>query len=493
MRALLRRCGQGAANWISECLFHSSESWTIDEFSPFDICFLGAVAQVDSDFRTRLKTYLASYRSPLLAAGSIYADGLLESTLGIASVLSHFHRLDKSESREFLAALCRTGTPSMVKPFIDTGIDLDDGDVYRNLLGNAAEVGNIDMVCMLIERGANGALALRNFIDYGRKLSDGLFKHLLELLVEISRPTSFKWMDDDALLEFISSSKALLIHPEAPEILIRRKVFSDELTKCSCVQYLYCNYMCVAIRKRLASMVELLLQDGAYANTMSTWLMFSVKCGAASCTEALIQHGADVTFLDGAGRSALELARSNVTAPHPRIFEPYAHSNSLRCYVTAGEDAETLAVVERAFHVKGQSMTNLTEYEPECGFEVQSHNHRDEIMPVPQNMLKKALGFLFMYHRPPLQENRMESQYHGIDNVWSLSFYEALLVRFFYVLSYVLLLAMETSAFIRGHKRVHMPSRVALSAVSLLLLAFVWGSSLQTMFPWQPDTGRSVT
>ena len=494
LQYLLLYYGPSTANLISESLFHSSEILTVDEFSSFGICFLGTVARVNSGFRARLKAYLASYRSPLLDAGTIYADSLLESTFGMASVLQRFHGMTEWESKKFLAALCRIGTPSMLRPFVDSGVDLNDHDCHDNILGHAAEMGNLDIVCMLIESGANGALALDHFMDHGKGLSDGLFKHLLELLVENSRPTSFRKLSYDALLAVIKSSRALLIHPEAPEILIRRKVFSDELINRSCGarQDYICNYMCVAIRKGLGSVVELLLQHAAYASTLSTWLMFSIESGVASCAEVLIQHGADVNFLDGAGGSAVHRARSNVTAPHPRQAA-YCKGYGIERHATAEEDADTLAVVERAFYLKAQGTTILEKYEPKCGFEVELHDHGDKIMPVPQNIFDKALGFLFTYYRPPLQGHRVGPHYHGIGDLWSLSFHEALLMRFFYVLSYVLLLALEILAFIRGHRRVRMPSRSILSAVALLLLAFIWGSSQQSMFPWKPDTGRSVT
>ena len=492
--SLLFSCGQGALKWISESYLQSIKDLTVDELPPSGICLLGILAQVNPEFRTRLKACLASYRSPLLAAGTSYADSLLESTFGIASVLSHFHRLDRWESRKFLAVLCRTGFPSMLRPFIDAGVDLNDDDCYTNMLGNAAAGGNLDMVRTLMEIGANSALSLFSFIHNDWALSDELYKHLLELLLETSRPTSFQQLCCDALLSVMESSRALLSHPKAAEILFYRKVLSDELIYCPCKQYRPCNYMCVAIRKGLDSVVRLLLQHAAYADTESAWLMFSVERGAASCTEALIQQGADVSFVDEAGRSALQLARTNVTAPHPRIF---THSrNSYFCIkieITAREDAETLAAVERAFELKAQSMKSLEVWRPSNELEPQSLSQEGETMPVAQNMFEKALRFLSTYYTPPTHVYRVGPHYGGIGDLWSLSFYEALLMRFFYALSYVLLLAVGILAVIRGDKRVRMPSRSILSAVALLLLAYIWGSSLQTSLPLKLDNSRSVT
>ena len=381
----------------------------------------------------------------------------------------------------------------MLRPFIDTGIDINHGPQKFNMLGHAAAVGNLDIVCMLIESGANGALAFYVFIRDSEHLSDGLYKQLLELLVENSRPSPFEYWWNDSLLAVIWSSRALLSHPKAPEILFCRKVFSDELINCPCEEHSVCNYMCAAIRNRLDSVVGLLLQHVAYANTKSAWLMFSVERGAASCTEALLRHGADMNFQNKAGRSALQVARSNIASPHPRNCTHRVRLHRHTYQVTAEEDAATLAVVEQALRLKAQSTDSSKEYEPERGFEVQSYDLEDKSTPVPQNIFEKAIGLLSTYYTPGLDEHRVELHYRRIGDFWSLSFYEALRMRFFYVLSYLLLLAVGIIAVIQGKKCVPMPSRTIMSAVALLLLAYIWGSSLQMVLPLKLDNGRAVT
>ena len=131
--------------------------------------------------------------------------------------------------------------------------------------------------------------------------------------------------------------------------------------------------------------------------------------------------------------------------------------------------------------------------EPSCELEVPSHDHGDKPMPVPQNMFEKALGSCLTYYRRPLLVWRSRCCYYKIGDLWSLSFYEALRMRFFYVLSYLLILAVGIVAFIRGEKHVRLPSRSILSAVALLLLAYIWGFSSQMERPLKLDDGRSVT
>ena len=84
--------------------------------------------------------------------------------------------------------------------------------------------------------------------------------------------------------------------------------------------------------------------------------------GAASCTDILTHHGADVTTLDGAGRSALRLAKDLVLSSHPRRLDIALWFKPDREYITAQDDAETLAVVERAFNNKFQGTKTLEDY-----------------------------------------------------------------------------------------------------------------------------------
>lgn len=372
----------------------------------------------------------------------------------------------------------------MVKFFVDTGVDINGGNPRYNSLGHAAAEGNMDVVWLLLEAGANASLALCRFLHYSDHLSDALFKRLLEILVDNARPASFD-LDCDPFLSLLANSRALISHPKAPEILLTQNVFSDKGFGRGACQNHYKSYMYQAISRRNPSVVDLLLQNGAHANTRisdqfkcfgysfesCTWITFSVIYGAASCTDVLIQHSVDVTALDGYGRSAVQLAKMNVFASHPRILG----LNKFREFeITAEQDAETLAVVERAFNRTVQGTKSLDDH-IKLSDEVPPQQHKS--ISALQKRLQKALGILLTPAQKELLHDRLEDLYLELKKVWSLSFYEALLMRFIYVLSYALLLILEILAFIKGHKRIPTPSRSLLSAVAVLMLAFVWGSS----------------
>lgn len=493
--------GRGRIDWIPEFLITSSEPWLVDDFSSLDIFLIGASAQVDAVFRGRLKKELFSYRSPVLANGVASIDDLFETTFGTASIESHFHTLDKRPMYGVSSLVSRTGSTSMMKLFIDMGIDVNGTHVRNNLLGCAAAGGNTDVICMLLEAGAKSSLAVESFLHFSHDLSDASFRLTLEMLVDNAKPASFD-PHNDPLLAVFTSRRARKLCPKAPEMLLNRKIFTDAgfgrgADRANLYRYNY-SYMYQAISNRNPFAVDLLLQNGAQANARVselfdcrwcwfesyTWMTFAVMRGAASCTDVLIQHGADVAASDGAGRSAAQLAKVNASASHPC---PIDHNNWIR-KVSA---EETLAVVERAFKLKFPGTRSLEDHLKLSD----EHNLRpspqpEYPVPVLRNTFGKALELVLTPAQTESLHDRLRKLYCDMRKIWSLPFYEALLVRSIYVLSYALLLAVETNAFIKGHKRIPMPSRSLLSAVALLLLAIVWGSS-QTGITWGSITGQS--
>ena len=486
--------GYGHIDWISDHLFNSSEAWLVDDLSSFQICLIGTMAQVDAVFCAQLKKELACYRSPASFGPTPLADFLFETSFGTAAIQSHFRKLQSYKVYELLSLLCRTGSSAMMKPFMDVGFDLDGGYLGWNLLGSAAAAGNMDTVCMLLEAGANGSLAIGCFLNLEKHLSDTFFRCFLELLVENARPASFDHIDDP-LVAVLSSSRALDSYPQAPEILLDRKIFTKELLgEAGSERGYWKSYMIRAISRRTPSVVDLLLQNGARAEAQisryfdctgkwfesCTWLTISVMYGAGSCADVLIQHGADVTAFDGAGRSAIQLARNLAFGSHPRPVDPI-YFLPLEYYRTAEEDAETLAVVERAFYDKfhgSKSPDDFTTANLANDLALQPPSRRNKIVSVLEKILEKTFAILFTPSQTNHLHHRLRDLYHDIRYIWSLSFYEALRMRSFYVLSYALLLAIETVAFIKGYRRIPMPSRYLLSAVALSALALIWSSSL---------------
>ena len=495
----------GRIDWIPDYLQDPLEPWLVDDLSSSQICLIGTLAHVDAVFSDRLRKELASYRSPASATRPSFGDYLFETTFSAASIQHHFRKLKHFKKDDLMSLLCRTGSTTMLKPFIDIGVDVNQDSFYRNMLGHAAAAGNLDIFYMLLEAGANSSLAIPTFLRYCEHLSDTLFRRLIEILVENARPAPFDRYTDP-LLAIIESSRALCCYPRAPEILLDRKIFTQECfgERASKTSYRY-SYIYQTILRRRSSMVDLLSQNGARADAhishlfdcyddwigVCTWITFSVMYGVASCTDVLIQHGADVTALDGAGRSALQLARNHALGSHPREVEWPRDFNNGRYCVTAEEDAETLAVVERAFNPKFQGTKSPDDY-LNLSNEVapQPPSRRDRLMSLLQETFEKVLGTILTVSQTKLLVHHLKTLYKDTRKIWSLSFSEALLMRCFYVISYALLLAYELNALIKGRKRIPMPSRFNLSAFAFFALAVIWGSS-QGGFFWGSFTAET--
>ncbi|KAL9116614.1 MAG: hypothetical protein Q9187_006861 [Circinaria calcarea] len=473
----------GTIDWIPDLLFHSSESsepWLVDDLSPLAICLIGTLANADTEFRGRLKQYLASYYSPFRICSAHVTDRLFDCTFNPDSILTHFCNLEPYLRRAFLAILCRTDSPSMLKPFMDIGVDINNNSRDTNMLANAATAGNTDVVSMLLDAGANGALAINDFLYKSKHLPEARFKELLQLLVKGARSPVPNDLGRDPLDRILGSSRALSLCPEAPEILLRQGAFNHTLLSGGDARF-YHSYMFGAIMKGDDNLMKLLLQQGAQVDAQiidlfltteqfpgaevdtCTWLTLSVLCGVASCVSILIQHGADVTASHGSGRSAIHIAKSNAVAFHPRIFDAFRYRHS----VTAEKDIETLAVVKRAFDLKFHGTKNSEDYiGPSGQINCPPATRREKFILAIQRAHKKILEFILTRFIP--DRARV---------LWRLSFFEALLMRSIYVLSYFLLFVVEAVAFATGQKPIPKPSRTFLSSVAVLMLAIIWGAS----------------
>lgn len=480
-----------AIDLIPHCVFDTLEPWLVDDLSPFHICLIGTLAHVDAEFCSRLKKELASYRSPASPGPPSFADHLFEITFGMASIKSHFHTLGRDQMSYLLALLCKTGSASMMKLFLEIGVSVEEDDSTYSLLGHAAAAGNKNVVRMLLEAGANGSLAIVTFLRNSEHLSDALFRHYLQLLIDNARPTAFD-ISENPLLEILMSRRALCHYSRAPEILLDRKIFTRRYLGDEASEPRYsASYMFQAILTRNPFVVDLLLRNGARADAQishlfrcsldwlgpCTWITFSVMYGAASCTDALIRYGADVTALDGNARSALQLAQVNASTLHPRTFARPDRWKYEKITITAEEDAQTLAVVERAFNDKYQGKMRLDDYiSPSKELPPQPPSRRGKPVSALQKTLEKALRMILTPTQIEHLHYHLRVFQYEIRGIWSLSFYEILLMCFIYALSYALLLAIELHAFIKGHKRIPMASRTVLSAVAFLALALIWGS-----------------
>ena len=501
----------GSVDWIYTCLLRSSAPWLIDDLSPFQICLVGALAQVDFKFCKRLKSKLATYISPFVHNRDVLCQNVFESSFGFLTIKSLFKKLSEWDQRSFLALLCRTGTTSLVKTFLDLGVDVNCKSTFiLNLLANAAVVNNMEVVRLLIDADADGALAIPCFLGLNStSLSDEQFKRNLGLLVENVKPSSIIAEEYflDPLLSTMTSERACAVCPEASWRLLHKILFNKRYLGTTGDVWYSHSYMYRALLLNDAELVSGLLKRGEDANApvcqsfyclqelrSLTWLTLAIACGNYFCVDVLIQEGADITALDGNGRSAIHMATSNVAHPHPRFFRTWDRSNCKNVdykirdiLITAEEDAEILAIVEHAFNAKFKGTKLLQDYVDICPeLDHQISKQQEEPTSLLQYARDKTLEVFFSPHQIVSLKDHLRILYYHCEHFWSLPFSEALFIRTFYVLSWALLFVRETIALVQGQKRIPVPFRVSLSGLAVLALAIIWSS------PYMDLVNRSI-
>ena len=176
-------------DWIPDLLFRSSELWTANDLSSLDICLIGTLASEDTVFQNRLNRYLINSRSPCFSNRAPDVDSLSQFLFSANSIINHFHKLQESDRQSFLVSLSKKGSAQMMKLFIDTGININEGNYrYLNLLRIVAVAGNTDVVHVLLDAGANATSALAYFLSKDLEVSKAIWEQTFRLLIDSAQP-----------------------------------------------------------------------------------------------------------------------------------------------------------------------------------------------------------------------------------------------------------------------------------------------------------------
>ena len=125
--------------------------------------------------------------------------------------------------------------------------------------------------------------------------------------------------------------------------------------------------------------------------------------------------------------------------------------------------------MRRALNRKFQGWKNLEDYQD-------FHSKMDPLSLTWQGRVISALQEIIVRildSARPLKP-RIKGWQHELHQLWRMPFHEAFLVRFFYVLSYIIFLASEAISFEMGLKVIHLPLWFLFSAFAILMLALIW-------------------
>ena len=364
---------------MSDCLLGQVESWVLEDLASIDVWLIGIWSYANHAFRKQLEQHLESYKSPFKVSRERWRNRVFYSLLCVKNIVIQVQQAPRNLRVQFLHILSRHGTEAMFKPFLDAGIDVNEGHLWNNYLCASASNQNLPIFNLLVRAGASTALALRSFYTYSY-IYDERPKNLFQIILQENNPFTFKdnldnpfkfrgiledpfkyrnnlSENDDPFMDLMISLAGREF-PQAPRILFDRQVFRQEALYGGHDVHISRCYMYNAIKYNRPEIVELCLKHGFQTNGLIgeawncpiahygqlhsyNWLTAAAEFGRASCVDVLVKYGANVDLPDGTDTTALPLARAHVEGKHPPI-------HSLLELVTTSEDRAIFATLAEA-------------------------------------------------------------------------------------------------------------------------------------------------
>ncbi|MCJ1384632.1 hypothetical protein MMC17_007750 [Xylographa soralifera] len=386
---------------------------------------------------------------------------------------------------QFLGMICTFGTFRMLKPFLDAGVDVNEGDqTGDSYLGKAVGAENFEIFQILLDRDAAAGPAFFHLPSMSGPYDH---KHLLRdyipRIVDQVTYMDFNEYFYDPIHNFLRRwSYPNVVIIQALEHFLCTGLFNNGRLFGGESISLDESYIYQALRYGHDRALSLFLKHGIYQQSQignqfscpyffselryDTWLTLAVHLSDAACVEVLLKY-ADMHVRDGSGRDALEWARYYMAGKHPRRaeFPPYT--------TNAEQDKRILVILEKA--LASQPMTHS-----------ESVIATPDIIPNPD-----AEPGLFAYRS---WKDFKHSAYHLYQhltwlrlaeyifphylytwyNLSKLSYTDTILMRLGYVLSYILLLLFETIAIVTWLRQLPAPPRSILMAGVVLVLGLTY-------------------
>ena len=527
----------GFHDWLPDILLRLVQPWTVDDLPDVMIGLIGIVAHNNHGFLESLKASLLG-KTP----SNSPKEQVWKKRFTVSTAVEIFRKLTFRGKHSWLLGLIGKGTVEILKPFLETGIEpsvLKYGD--HALLRLAVVVGSHEKTRLLLMASNQEGSPLSMLFRVSHLLENNVrYQQLLDLLIantsqrDVPRIES---LEGDPLLELFTGPWKSKKYPRAHlvKVLLTRGNFHlqrllgemHQEPSGNTTTFLQ-SYTFKSIVMEDAGSLNLFLQYGAKAHMQIghlfdrsvapkfqwwedfgshcfdlywsklqfspyTWLELSLFVGSISCARILIQHGADVTKVNGSGRSAIHIAKSNMLALHPRNFSdegrlPIGHEQKLvsqfapwmKTLVTIEEDREALAVVKQAFELQYPTSGKFENYEdPVDEFKAMADKSAfqrlqswvDSIISMLQDSPTEITDLLY---RHGLISGMVRRQLHDL---WCSTFADLLLMRFLYVVSYALLFFFSLQELAVGNAPFVRPSRTALFMTTASILALTWIAS----------------
>jgi len=315
---------------INDYLFRQSDPWELEDLTQIDTWFIGVLVHTDHDFKRRVEKHIESYRSPYGPGRRPSSEDTVNKFLNVRKIVAQLVAAPKVMRISFLETVSASGTSTMLKPFLDEGIDINDGR-YRRYLHSAVVSGNLDTFQILLAH-ANTNMVLPGLLSgrHARTSTLAYVKYCMASITEMITYVGFRGGDlapMHAFLPKIEGASQVLKFLNETEISTQSHPNSDA--------YLDTLYMWFALtngehrpvqfflgRENLTmnAPIEYKFKDGIGAPggeglEQYTWLTYAVAQGHPSCVK-LLARCCDVTVPDRAGRTAIGIARDCLSRGH---------------------------------------------------------------------------------------------------------------------------------------------------------------------------------
>ena len=377
---------------VPNIILNYSQPWVVEDLGSSSVWYIGILAYSDRTFFRILRScLLRSECSVPTAPDASVAESILHSIFGIDAVVSQVLDASMKERNRFICTLIEKGTTSMLEPFVDAGLDLDEDSILRNYLGLSAKLGKLDFFNMLVDAGANGARAIPYFCRYAYELEDPVFKSLVSRMLDratadVAFKYNFVYCFEDPLRSVLTSNRIMDVRPDGPAILLKKCIFNWGKVVATGEMFPNSDYAVCAIRCNRPAALKLLLEHGIPWNIPLgeispneprwqtplddyTLLTLAVELGQIACVETLIKHADKATnsvlHLDRRDRSPLQLAMSAVAATHPRDTickgRYLEGAGAVAEESSAFQDTSILALLQEALPAEYNKITTASE------------------------------------------------------------------------------------------------------------------------------------
>lgn len=347
--SLIFRSRHGLA-YLESFVYRYIDPLALQEMASTNAWVLAALARSFPTFERCLENQLAEYRTPMTLSSCRRPIDRNITQFNFENQITEVKQASIAIRTSFLGALCTGGTLSMIAPFLDCGIDLDELEPqsFSTYMRTAARHGQLQTMLALMEAGASVDVQpsdpkaqLREWDPNIRDL--GPVEDLLERWFSLrkGRPTYSGEPENEywILMKLLQSPTF-----NGANVVFKALWTRQPLAILKCLLDAGCGRRdntapeswCQKVRG--SEIIEAVKSNNPNINLLLSYGL-GMECedcmkftallhaldrgeGCVDFTKTLIDAGADLVRRTGSGFTPLEFAEKNMKAKHPRLPNP---------------------------------------------------------------------------------------------------------------------------------------------------------------------------